>query len=195
VGRPPQISRPAIVEASLAIADERGLAGLTMQAVAQRLGVTPMALYRHVDDKADLLDSVVEALLTELPLPRAELPWEERLRVLAQATRTLARRHPAVFPLLLQRPANTPESRRVRDSVVTALEGAGLDPEGARRAERLVSTVILGFAASEAGGRFRGHSRKVIDADFACLEQVIGHALQDIAASQPLSRVASRNNR
>ena len=85
MGRPPQISRPAIVEASLAIADERGLAGLTMHAVAQRLGVTPMALYRHVDDKADLLDSVVEALLTELPLPRAELPWEQRLRWLGQA--------------------------------------------------------------------------------------------------------------
>jgi AcrR family transcriptional regulator len=195
VGRPPQISRPAIVEASLAIADERGLAGLTMHAVAQRLGVTPMALYRHVDDKADLLDSVVEALLTELPLPRAELPWEQRLRGLGQAVRMLARRHPAIFPLLLQRPANTPESRRVRDSVVAALEEAGLDPEAARRAERLVSTVILGFAASEAGGRFRGHSRKVLDDDFACLEQLIGHALQDVAASQHLSRVASRNNR
>jgi AcrR family transcriptional regulator len=195
MGRPPQISRPAIVAASLAIADERGLAGLTMQAVATRLGVTPMALYRHVDDKADLLDSVVEALLTELPLPRAELPWEERLRELGQAARMLARRHPAVFPLLLQRPANTPESRRVRDSVVASLEEAGLDPEAARRAERLLSTVILGFAASEAGGRFRGHSRKVIDADFACLEQVIGQALQDVAASQPLSRVASRNDR
>jgi AcrR family transcriptional regulator len=195
VGRLPQISRPAIVEASLAIADERGLAGLTMHAVAQRLGVTPMALYRHVDDKADLLDSVVEALLTELPLPRAELPWEQRLRGLGQAVRMLARRHPAIFPLLLQRPANTPESRRVRDSVVAALEEAGLDPEAARRAERLVSTVILGFAASEAGGRFRGHSRKVLDDDFACLEQLIGHALQDVAASQPRSRVASRNNR
>ena len=74
MGRLPRISRAAIVSASLTIADERGLSGLTMQAVAERLGVTPMALYRHVDDKADLLDSVVEALLTELPLPRAELP-------------------------------------------------------------------------------------------------------------------------
>ena len=83
----------------------------------------------------------------------------------------------------------------MRDSVVAALEEAGLDPEAARRAERLVSTVILGFAASEAGGRFCGHSRKVLDDDFACLEQLIGHALQDVAASQPLSRVASRNNR
>jgi hypothetical protein len=107
----------------------------------------------------------------------------------------LARRHPAVFPLLLQRPASTPESKRVRDSIVTALEEAGLDPQAARRAERLLSTVILGFATSEAGGRFRGHSRKVIDDDFACLEQLTRQALQDIAASQPHPRITSPNNR
>jgi AcrR family transcriptional regulator len=186
MGRPPQISQPAIVEASLAIADERGLAGLTMQAVAERLGVTPMALYRHIDDKADLLDRVVEALLTELPLPGPDLPWEQRLRGLGQAARKVARRHPSVFPLLLQRPATTPESRRVRDAVVASLEEAGLDPDNARRAERLISTVILGFAASEAGGRFAGHTRKVLDDDFACLEEHIAHALQHaIATHQP----------
>jgi AcrR family transcriptional regulator len=177
MGRPPQINSSAVVAASLAVSDERGLAGVTIRAVADRLGVTPMALYRHVRDKADLLDRVVEALLIELPLPPADLPWEDRLRTLGQATRTIARRHPSVFPLLLQRPATTPSSRRVRDAIVASLEAAGLDPDGARRAERLISTAILGFAASEAGGRFGGHSRKVIDEDFACLCEVIGLAL------------------
>ena len=156
-----------------------------MKSVADQLAVTPMALYRHVDDKADLLDLVVEALLTELPLPEANLSWEERLRTMGQAARKLARRHPSIFPLLLQRPAMTRESTRVRDAVVASLEDAGLDPDGARRAERLISTVILGFAASEAGGRFSGHSRKVIDEDFACLEQLIVHAIHHTIATQP----------
>ena len=40
-----------------------------MQAVADRLGVTPMALYRHVANKADLLDGMVESILLEVPLP------------------------------------------------------------------------------------------------------------------------------
>src|SRR6266508_333433 len=174
MGRRPQISADAIVEASMAIADEQGLSALTMQAVARRLGVTPMALYRHVRDKADLLDRLVEALLTEFPLPSGDLPWDERLRHLGRSVRRVARRHPAVFPLLLQRPAATPESRRVRDAVCTALEEAGFDPARAQRAERLVSTAILGFATSEAAGRFRGHAQRVIDEDFACLEQAIG---------------------
>jgi AcrR family transcriptional regulator len=54
-----------------------------MGAAAERLGVTPMALYRHVANKADLLDGVVELLLTEFQPPPSELPWPERLATLA----------------------------------------------------------------------------------------------------------------
>jgi AcrR family transcriptional regulator len=177
MGRPAKISQSSIVAASIAIADEHGFSGLTMKAVAERLAVTPMALYRHVHDKAELLDLVVEALLTEIPLPETTPSWEELLRGMGQSARKVARRYPSIFPLLLQRPATTPESKRVRDAIVASLITAGLNPEMARRTERLVSTAILGFAASEAGGRFTSHSRKVIDEDFACLTQQISRAI------------------
>jgi len=180
MGRPAQISRDDVLRASLAIADSGGLGAVTMQAVARRLGVTPMALYRHVANKADLLDALVEGLLTEFPLPAGDLPWDERLRALGRGIREVARRHPSLFPLLLQRPAVTPESRRVRDAASAALKEAGLGAAQARRAERLLSTVVLGFAASEATGRFRDHPRSVIDEDFACLERVIGRVLDDL---------------
>jgi len=167
VGRAPQISRDAVLAAALRLADEQGLEAVTMHAVARRLHVTPMALYRHVDGKSALLDGLVELLLTEHPLPPADDGWEERLVALAAAIRDTARRHPAVFPLLLTRPAVTPAARVVRDAIQAALREAGL-PEGqAARAERLMSTAVLGFAVSEAAGRFRGHDRPVIDEDFA----------------------------
>jgi AcrR family transcriptional regulator len=181
MGRPAQISRDEVLQASLAIADAEGLDAVTMQAVARRLGVTPMALYRHVASKADLLDALVEGLLTEFSLPAGDLPPAERLRAMGRSIREVARRHPSLFPLLLQRPAVTPESRRVRDSVCAALEEAGLGAAQARQAERLLSTVVLGFATSEAAGRFRNHPRSVIDQDFACLERVIGQVLEDLA--------------
>jgi AcrR family transcriptional regulator len=184
MGRPAQISRDAVLRASLAIADSGGLDAVTMQAVARRLGVTPMALYRHVTGKADLLDALVEGLLTEFPLPAEDLPPGERLRALGRGIREVARRHPSLFPLLLQRPATTPASRRVRDAACAALEDTGLGPAQARQAERLLSTVVLGFAASEAAGRFRDHPRRVIDQDFACLERVIGQVLEDLAAAR-----------
>jgi AcrR family transcriptional regulator len=167
MGRRPQIDRAGILGAAMALADERGLEAVTMHAVAQRLGVTPMALYRHVDDKQALLDGLVEQLLTSYPLPPADTPWDGRLTAMAQAVRSTAKRHPAVFPLLLSRPAITPAARVVRDYVQVALREAGLDAAAAARAERLTSTAVLGFAVSEAAGRFRQHDQAVIDEDFA----------------------------
>jgi AcrR family transcriptional regulator len=166
VGRAPQISREAVLAAALRLADAHGLEAVTMHAVAKSLQVTPMALYRHVDDKNALLDGLVELLLTEYPVPSAGR-WDERLTALAAGIRDTARRHPAVFPLLLTRPAVTPAARVVRDAVWSALREGGLPEAEIARAERLISTAVLGFAASEAAGRFRQHDQSVVDADFA----------------------------
>lgn len=169
MARRPQIDRAAVLDAAMLLADERGLEAVTMHAVAQRLAVTPMALYRHVDGKQALLDGLVERLLTGYPLPPADAPWPARLTATAEAVRSTAKRHPAVFPLLLARPAVTPAARTARDFVRAALSEAGLAADEAARAERLISTAVLGFAASEAAGRFRHHAQEVIDEDFAML--------------------------
>lgn len=174
IGRPPRIDRSRVLSTALALADAEGLGALTMSAVADRLDVTPMALYRHVHNKADLLDGVVELLLTEFPPPPADRPWPERLSMLAANIRASARRHPSVFPLLLQRPATTVQARRTREAVYTALTDAGVAADRIAQVERLVSTAILGFAVSEVAGRFRSHSRRQLDADFQVLQGLLG---------------------
>ncbi len=177
MARPRQIDRAAILRASLAIADERGVDALTMQAVADHLGVTPMALYRHVENKQDLLDGVVESLLDEIAPSSDDDPWDEQLSKMGQAIRAAARRHPTVFPLLLQLPATTPGARRARARVYRSLRRAGVAADDLERVERLISTIVLGFAASEVSGRFRAHSRKALDADYAALEDLIRRGL------------------
>ena len=168
---------------ALALADEEGLEALTMARVAERLGVTPMALYRHVAGKAGLLDGVVELLLTEFPPPPEALSWPERLNVLAGNIRASAHRHPAVFPLVLHLPANTPEARRTRESVYRALKDAGVTEARVAQIERLVSTAVLGFAVSEAAGRFRHHSRHELDADFGAMQALLRRFIEQSAAS------------
>jgi AcrR family transcriptional regulator len=147
--------RQQILDAGLAIADAQGLDAVSMRAVAERAGVTAMALYPHVGNKADLLDGMVGSLLTEL-LPHAtpEQDWRQRLRSLARAGRKLAHQHPWGVTLLFSRPSVTPEAARVVDLFYTLLLDAGVPPAEVPRLERLVSTLILGFAASEVGGRF-----------------------------------------
>jgi AcrR family transcriptional regulator len=196
MGRPARIGRAAILDAALELADQDGLDGVTMHAVARRLNVTTMALYRHMDSKDALLDGLVERLLTAFPPRQAGQPGEQWLSAMASGIRDVARRYPAVFPLLLTRPAATPAAQQVRDSVVAALRDAGLAESAAKRAERLLSTAVLGFAASEAAGRFRQHDQAVLDQDFAELLRWLGLALaslpgvetgQDSSLLQPVS--------
>jgi AcrR family transcriptional regulator len=174
MGRRPRFDRHAVLRAGLDLADEHGLDAVTMQAVAERVGVTPMALYRQVADKADLLDGLVELLLTEFPAPSSDLRWDERLSAMATGMRRTAHRHPAVFPLLLQRPAATPGSRRVREAIYASLAQAGVPHDRIASIERLISTAILGFLASEAGGRLAHHPRRVLNDDFTRLQELLG---------------------
>lgn len=190
--RPAQISRTAVLTASLELADEQGLAALSMRSVASRLRVSPMALYRYVGDKQGLLDGIVEQLLVELPLPEPSRPWRQRLDMLGESLRQTARRHPDVFPLLLQRPTVTPGAVRVRDLVYDALREAGLAEAAIPRLERILSTVVLGFATSEATSRFDSVSKEELDADFT---QISAHVLDNLSILEPRSSTSGSTTR
>jgi len=167
MGRMAQIDRVAILDAAMRLADHAGIEAVTMHAVARWLGVTPMALYRHVDNKDALLDGMVERLITSFPVTSGTGCWSDRLTAIAEGIRATAKRHPAVFPLLLTRPAVTPAARAVRDAAQAALTEAGVPRAQVARTERLLVTAIFGFATSEATGRFRQRDQAVIDEDFA----------------------------
>jgi hypothetical protein len=113
-----------------------------------------MALYLHVRSKDDLLDGLTGRLLAELAQPDPAAPWAQRLYALAWSARQVARRHPAVMPLLFARPAVTPDAVRVVEVLYQALLDAGVPDREVARVERLVSTWLLGFAISEVSGRF-----------------------------------------
>lgn len=150
-------TRRKILQAAVEIADERGLAAVSMRSVAQRVGVSAMALYPHISNKEALLDGMVDVLLAEqLPLLEG-IPdghWWDRLTVIAQGVRSMAARHPSAFSLLLSRPSVTPDALKATDAVYQALLDAGVPEPQVPRIERLLSTFVLGFAASEVNGRF-----------------------------------------
>lgn len=157
------LSRDRVLEGALVVAERDGLERLSMRRVARELDVSTMALYRHVTNKDDLLDGVVERLLGELHLPENALAWDQRLRTLAHELRALASRHPGLFGLLLRRRAVGAGATRARESALEALRDAGFDPEAAARRERLLSTMVMGFALSEVAGRFADVD---VDAEF-----------------------------
>ncbi len=97
------LTRRRIVEAALALVDERGLADLTMRRLGARLGVEAMSIYKHLPSKDAVVEGVRELLLDELARLRAERPpdedWFAALGGVARAFREVCRRHPRALPL------------------------------------------------------------------------------------------------
>ena len=74
------LDRSRIVDAAIALADDGGLESASMRHVAEALGVTPMALYKHVTNKDDLLDGMVATLIDSYDPPAPELGWKDAVR-------------------------------------------------------------------------------------------------------------------
>ncbi len=98
------LSREEILRTGLRLVDQEGLEALTMRKLAQVLGVDPMTIYRHVENKEALLSGLAEALWAEVEVPD-DPSWEAILRSLARSLRSLAHAHPHAYILLCQSPS------------------------------------------------------------------------------------------
>lgn len=146
-----------ILDAALELADDKGLDAVSMRALAERTGVTPMALYPHVGSKAALLDGMLGRVIAQMVAEGGSAlghDWRERLRILLRGARQLAHRHPWVAALAFSRPSATADSAGGVDLFYTALLDAGVPHAEVARMERLLTTFALGYGASEVGGRF-----------------------------------------
>lgn len=104
MGRRPVISREAAVTAALAIIDEQGLDGLSLDGVARRMGTRAPSLYHHFANRADLLAQVAGSILrgVKLPDPEPGHGWSEAVVDLCVATRRAILEHPNAAPLMLE---------------------------------------------------------------------------------------------
>jgi AcrR family transcriptional regulator len=89
------LSTARVLEAAVALADEAGLEAFSMRGLAQELGVVPMALYKHVANKEELIDGMVDLVFSEIDLPdEGDLDWRSAMRRRALSTRAALGRHP-----------------------------------------------------------------------------------------------------
>lgn len=96
-----RLDRAAVVDAGVDLVQETGLEALSVRAVASDLGVTPMALYRHIEDAATLHAAVIEQLLGDLPRVPTSGRWDERCRAWAVELREATSRSPGLARYLL----------------------------------------------------------------------------------------------
>jgi TetR/AcrR family tetracycline transcriptional repressor len=140
------LSREKVLTAALRLADEHGLAGLSMRKLADSLHVEAMSLYNHVRSKGDLLDGVAGLVFGSFPLPDTALPWDERLRLLLLGAHQVLTEHPVVVRALAAEQANprSLDALRFIDAVLGALFDAGLDERDAVRRYRSLLGLVFG---------------------------------------------------
>jgi AcrR family transcriptional regulator len=145
--RPPGLDRRRIVEVAIAVADESGAAGVTMKAVAARLGCTPMALYRHVRNKGGLVDLMLDAVTAEIPLVPGG--WRPALHALARETRAAIKRHPWYAELVHTRPPASPHQMRRLEFMLTILTDHGATLSEAMTQAAMLDRHVYGSGLQE----------------------------------------------
>jgi AcrR family transcriptional regulator len=153
--RRPRLSRDDIIATATRIGAEN-LETVSIRRIADELGVTPMALYRHVRDRDDIVVWVVDGLLSEMGSPDVpEAEWEAWLADSARMLRRLLVGRPGVLAVFLARPVTVPAALRRAEHSLEILAGAGFAPEAAAQAYASVQSYTVGFAALEVS-RSRG---------------------------------------
>jgi AcrR family transcriptional regulator len=147
--RRPQLTRQRVVAEALAVIAEQGVQALTMRSLATRLGVVPGALYRHVRNKQQLHDLLLDGVLAEVDLRLdPSLGWTEQLKVLAHRLRRVLEDHPGVAGILKTRDPLGPHSLALAEAFLGPLQAAGFADRDAGLAFFLLVDYTIGFAVS-----------------------------------------------
>lgn len=178
------LTRDRVLRAALELADEGGTAALTMQRIGRRLGVEAMSLYRHVRNKDDILDGIVDLVFAEIELPADRSNWRTVLRAQSISTRAALRRHPWAITLMESRMTPGPANLRTHEDTLTVLLDAGCSAVMATHAYNLVDSYVLGFALQEVNFPFSNAEE---------LSAVVGELLAQVPADAypSLARVGS----
>src|SRR6516164_3305006 len=125
----PQVTRERIVQGALDVLEEQGYDGLTMRALADRLGIKAASLYNHINDKDELLALMADAICAGIPDLDRLRPWREQAETMARQVRRALMAHRDGARVLAATPPVSPHRIRLIEQVLHALVLAGFSPQ------------------------------------------------------------------
>ena len=140
------LSKERVLRAAVAVADRAGVEGLSMRKVAQELDVVPMALYRHVSSKDEMLDGMLELVVDEIDPPRADTDWKTAIRERILSARRALLRHPWASRVIETRSDPGPAMLAYMDSMIGLLRAGGFSMDLTHHAMHAMGSRILGFS-------------------------------------------------
>jgi AcrR family transcriptional regulator len=143
-----RLNRDRVLQAAVTLADQAGLDGFSMRGLAQELGVVPMALYKHVANKEELLDGMVDLVFSEMESPSPGEDWRAGLRRRALSGRGVLKRHGWAIGRMESRHPG-PANLRHHNATMGCLREAGFSFPLAIHAYSVQDAYIYGFALQE----------------------------------------------
>jgi AcrR family transcriptional regulator len=147
------LSKERVLRAAIAVADQGGIESLTMRKLAQELGVEAMSLYYHVANKDQVLDGVVEVIVTEIidtvsqvPTPASADGWKTAMRQRILAARQVLLRHRWAPELIESRSTMSPSIITYFESLLGIFRSGGFSYDLAHHALHALGSRALGFS-------------------------------------------------
>ena len=144
-----RLNKEVVLRTGVAVADDVGLDALTMRALAASLGVVPMALYKHVANKRDLLDGMVDLVWSEVTEPDAQRGWKPAMRERAVSLRDAMTRHRWAVGLMEAHVQPGPENLRQHNAMMGCLRESGFSFRTTVHVTSLLDAYVYGFALQQ----------------------------------------------
>jgi AcrR family transcriptional regulator len=139
------LTRDRVLSTAVALADQGGIESLSMRKLAQALDVVPMALYRHVANKDELLDGLVDVVIGEIDPPRSDTDWKTAMRERILSARRALLRHPWASTVMESRATPTPVALGYMDSMIGLLRTGGFSLDLTHHALHAMGSRMFGF--------------------------------------------------
>lgn len=144
------LSKERVLGAAVVLADEGGVDALSMRKIAQALGVVPMALYKHVANKNELLDGMIDVLVGEIDPPAGDTDWKTAMRRRVLSARRMLLRHPwgpeVIESRIKARATPTPAVMEYLDSMIGIFRAGGFSIDLIHHAMHVMGSRLLGFS-------------------------------------------------
>ncbi|MBB3677543.1 TetR/AcrR family transcriptional regulator [Modestobacter versicolor] len=145
-GRRVPLNRDRVLQAAVALADQVGVEALSMRRLAQELGVVPMALYKHVASKDELLDGMVDAVLGEVEPVDPALDWQDAVRRRVLSARRAVLRHPWARRAIESRTRRTPTVLGYMDALAGEFRAGGFSVDLTHHVMHALGNRMWGFS-------------------------------------------------
>jgi AcrR family transcriptional regulator len=139
------LNRDRVLRAAVALADEAGIDALSMRSLAQELGVVPMALYKHLANKDELIDGMVDVVVGEIDPPVPDRDWQNAVRQRILSARRALLRHPWAFRVIASRTSPTPAMLGYTDSIIGMFLAGGFSVDLTHHVMHALGRRMWGF--------------------------------------------------